>query len=70
MACLFANIPTNLSPLFEIATTEGVSLEPSLFSKTLGTPASTIAATELVVPRSIPIILFILVSNDFYSCRS
>ena len=57
----FATWPTNRSPLFVIATTEGVSREPSLFSRTVGSPASITATTELVVPRSIPITFAIVV---------
>src|SRR5215471_16350516 len=37
-----------------MATTEGVSRDPSLFSSTVGSPASMTAITELVVPRSMP----------------
>src|SRR5438876_9681931 len=51
----FATWPTRRSPLLVIATTEGVSREPSLFSNTVGSPASMTATTELVVPRSMPI---------------
>src|SRR5579883_1273788 len=50
----FAICPTNRSPLFVIATIEGVSRAPSAFSKTVGSPASITATTEFVVPRSIP----------------
>ncbi len=35
-------------------TTEGVIRPPSAFSTTTGSPASITAATELVVPKSIP----------------
>src|SRR5438874_10855161 len=44
------------------ATTDGVSRLPSLFSSTVGSPASITATTELVVPRSMPITLAILLS--------
>src|SRR5947209_5768653 len=54
-ACRFATWPTRRSPLLVMATTEGVSREPSLFSSTVGSPASMTATTELVVPRSMPI---------------
>src|SRR5512136_1152671 len=59
-ACRLATCPTNRSLFFPIATTEGVSLPPSGFVMTLGSPPSMTATTELVVPRSIPIILLIL----------
>src|SRR5439155_9396494 len=54
-ACRFATWPTRRSPLLVIATTEGVRREPSLFSRTVGSPPSMTAITELVVPRSMPI---------------
>src|SRR5579872_5088303 len=54
-ACLFATCPTSRSPFFAIATMEGVRREPSLFSRTVGSPASMTATTEFVVPRSMPI---------------
>jgi hypothetical protein len=52
-----ANVPTSLSPDLVTATTEGVRRFASAFSITLGLEPSIIAATELVVPKSIPIIL-------------
>jgi hypothetical protein len=39
------------------ATIDGVVRSPSLFSITLGLPPSMIATQELVVPRSMPMIL-------------
>ena len=59
-ACLLANCPTSLSPVFEIATTEGVVLEPSAFSNILASPPSIIDIAELVVPKSIPKIFVIV----------
>jgi hypothetical protein len=53
-ACLLAAAPTNLSPSFVNATTEGVVLTPYEFSRTLGVLPYIIATQELVVPRSIP----------------
>src|SRR5213596_1402101 len=50
----FAAWPTNRSPLFVNATTEGVVRAPSEFSKTTGSPPSITAMQELVVPKSIP----------------
>src|SRR5947209_9427347 len=67
-ACLLATWPTRRSPLLVIATAEGVSREPSLFSNTVGSPASMTATTELVVPRSIPITFAI--PSRFLPCIS
>src|SRR5436305_3624319 len=53
-ACRFAAWPTNRSPLFVNATTEGVVRAPSEFSKTTGSPPSITDMQELVVPKSIP----------------
>src|SRR5436190_21434395 len=50
----FAAWPTNRSPLFVNATTDGVVRAPSLFSKTTGSPPSITDMQELVVPISIP----------------
>src|SRR5436305_14187557 len=60
MAWRFATCPTNRSPLLVNATTDGVVRAPSWFAMTVGWPASITATTELVVPRSIPIIFPIL----------
>src|SRR4249920_1663485 len=63
----FATCPTRRSPVFVIATTEGVVRPPSWFGITTGSPPCITATTEFVVPRSIPIILliasFLLVQN-------
>src|SRR4051794_8641291 len=56
MAWRFATCPTSRSPLLVNATTDGVVRAPSWFAITVGWPASITATTELVVPRSIPII--------------
>src|SRR5579883_477040 len=56
-----ATAPTRRSPVLVKATTEGVRRAPSLFSSTVGSPASMTATTELVVPKSIPITLGMLV---------
>jgi hypothetical protein len=53
-ACRLAGMPTSLSPSPVNATTEGVVLAPSLFSKTFGVLPSIIATHEFVVPRSMP----------------
>src|SRR5512143_3622890 len=55
-----ATCPTNRSPVFEKATTEGVVRNPSAFGMTLGSPPSITATHEFVVPRSIPIIFAIV----------
>src|SRR5471030_148447 len=53
----FAGWPTRRSPSSRIATTEGVVRAPSAFSITFGVLPSMMATHELVVPRSMPIIL-------------
>ena len=59
-ACRLAIWPTNRSPPSVIATMEGVVRPPSALVITLASPLSMIATHELVVPRSIPIILLIV----------
>src|SRR5882762_7487086 len=61
-----ATCPTSRLPSFVKATTEGVVRPPSELFMTVGSPPSMTATTELVVPRSIPIILLICFSlqND------
>src|SRR5439155_607793 len=54
-----AGWPTRRSPSSRMATTDGVVRAPSAFSITFGVLPSMIATHELVVPRSIPIILLI-----------
>ncbi len=56
-ACLFAACPTKRSPFLLNATIDGVVRTPSAFGITLASPASITAMHELLVPRSIPIIL-------------
>src|SRR6267143_4961871 len=58
-ACRFATCPTSLSPVFVMATTDGVVRAPSWFGITTCSPPYNTATTEFVVPRSIPIILLI-----------
>src|ERR1700733_13850127 len=53
----FAGWPTRRSPSSMMPTTEGVVRTPSAFSITFGDLPSMMATHELVVPRSIPIIL-------------
>ena len=52
-----ATVPTSRSPDSVKATTDGVVLPPSAFSRTVGSPPSRTATQEFVVPRSIPIVL-------------
>jgi hypothetical protein len=56
-ACLLAAEPTSLSPSLVKAMTEGVVLTPSEFSMTLGVCPYMSATHELVVPRSIPMMV-------------
>src|SRR5580704_7377108 len=58
----FATCPTRRSPPLVMATTEGVVRAPSWLGITTGSPPCMTATTELVVPRSIPIILLIFVN--------
>src|ERR1051325_8269077 len=68
MACRLATWPTHRSPLLVKATTEGVVRLPSWLGITVGWPPSITATTELVVPRSIPMILPMLISSLRCSC--
>src|SRR6185295_11064062 len=54
-----ATWPTSRLPSLAKATTEGVVRAPSELVITTGSPPSMTATTELVVPKSIPIILLI-----------
>ena len=54
IAWRLATSPTRTSPVLENATTEGVVRLPSALGMTTGSPASSTATTELVVPRSMP----------------
>src|SRR5258708_36655799 len=65
-ACRLATCPTSRSPDLVMATTEGVVRVPSWLGITTGSPPCITATTELVVPRSIPIILLIA-SFSFFS---
>ena len=53
-ACRLAVSPTSTSPSLVKATTDGVVRKPSAFAMTVGSPPSSVATTEFVVPRSIP----------------
>ena len=57
-----AGCPTKTSPLLVKATIEGVVLFPSLFVITTDFPPSITDTHEFVVPKSIPIILLIVLS--------
>src|SRR4051812_28121249 len=52
-----ATVPTRRSPDLEKATTDGVVRPPSAFSMTVGSPPSSTAMHEFVVPRSMPMVL-------------
>ena len=53
----FATVPTRRSPEAVNATTDGVVRPPSAFSITVGSPPSSTAMHEFVVPRSMPMVL-------------
>src|SRR5437762_5165721 len=57
IAWRLATWPTRRSPDLAKATTDGVIRPPSELVMTCGSPASMAATTELVVPRSMPMIL-------------
>src|SRR3954454_7533159 len=61
-----ATVPTSRSPPCVNATTDGVVRPPSAFSITVGSPPSRTAMHEVVVPRSMPIVLAIWCSSSFY----
>src|SRR3954452_9265978 len=61
MAWRLATSPTRTSPPFEKATTDGVVRDPSAFGMTTGSPPSRTETTELVVPRSMPTALGMVV---------
>src|SRR5271167_2899198 len=52
-----ATVPTRRSPEAVKATTDGVVRPPSAFSMTVGSPPSSTAMHEFVVPRSMPMVL-------------
>jgi len=56
IAWRLATWPTSRSPLLAKATTDGVMRPPSALVITWGSPPSMTATTELVVPRSMPMI--------------
>ena len=64
--------PTTRSPFLLMATTEGHKRSPSAVGMTVGSPPDMTATTELVVPRSIPIIfpIFLLLFCDSHLRRA
>src|SRR5712692_5387135 len=56
-----ATCPTRRSPVLVMATTDGVVRAPSWLGMTTDSPPCITATTELVVPKSIPMILLIAV---------
>src|SRR3954449_8443714 len=68
MLCRLAVCPTSTSPLSVKATIDGVVRVPSEFSITLASPPSMTATHELVVPRSMPIALAIIVLLQVVPC--
>src|ERR1700756_4968569 len=65
----FAGWPTRRSPSSVKATIEGVVLRPSEFSMTFGVLPSITATQELVVPRSMPMTLPIVLILSFAAGR-
>jgi hypothetical protein len=68
MACLLAGSPIFLSPLSKNATIDGVVRLPSSLAMTTGSLPSITATQELVVPKSIPIILPIFIFLKDFNC--
>ena len=60
-----ATVPTRRSPPCVKATTEGVVRPPSAFSMTVGSPPSSTAMHEFVVPRSMPMVFAMWSSCSF-----
>ena len=65
-ACLLAGSPTLISPPSTKAITDGVVLLPSALGITTGSLPSITETQEFVVPKSIPIILLILILFFIY----
>ena len=63
-----ATWPTSRSPDLVNPTTDGVMRLPSGLVMTTGSPPSITATTELVVPRSIPMILLMFVCPRVSPC--
>ena len=60
--CRRAGAPTSRWPSFVNATTDGVVRPPSAFGMTVGSPPSSTAMHEFVVPRSMPMVFAMLCS--------
>ncbi len=60
-----ATVPTRRSPDWVNATTDGVVRPPSAFSMTVGSPPSSTAMHEFVVPRSMPMVLAMELGGSF-----
>ena len=60
-----ASWPTNRSPVLVKATTDGMVRPPSAEAMTVGSPPSMTATTEFVVPRSMPMILPMLLVSPW-----
>ena len=67
IAWRLATSPMRTSPSFAKATTEGVVRLPSVFAITVGSPPSSTATTEFVVPRSIPTAFAMFISYSALS---
>ena len=61
----FAGAPTSRWPSFVNATTDGVVRPPSAFGMTVGSPPSSTAMQEFVVPRSMPIVFAMCSESSF-----
>jgi hypothetical protein len=61
-----AGTPTRRSPPCVKATTEGVVRPPSRFGMTVGSPPSSTAMQEFVVPRSMPIVFAIFRETSWF----
>src|SRR3990170_2983607 len=68
IAWRLAICPTNRSPALVNPTTDGVSRPPSLLGMTCVSPPITTATTELVVPRSIPTTLPMVLLPLVFDC--
>src|SRR6478609_6023565 len=65
-----ATVPTRRSPEAVNATTDGVVRPPSEFSITVGSPPSSTAMHELVVPRSMPMVFAMWDCSFEYACSN
>ena len=65
-AWFLAGLPTTRSPSLRNATTDGVVRSPSALMMIVGSPPSSTAIAELVVPRSMPrtLAMFVLLPSE------